>query len=120
MDCRPDTGADNSENSHGLGETVNRGTPALAQQEENRRDQRPGVTDTDPEYKIGDIESPTHWNLQTPGTDTIEEEIDHDGEIHQGESARDADSDIPSPGSGAFYNLAHPLGDIMERRIAAY
>jgi hypothetical protein len=42
----------------------------LAEQEKNRRDQRTGVTDTDPEYERNDHRTPENRMSNTQQTDT--------------------------------------------------
>src|ERR1700733_9315041 len=58
VDSRENSGASHSEQSHGFGETVNRITPRLPQQQQNRRDQRAGVANADPPYKVDDGKAP--------------------------------------------------------------
>jgi len=54
---RKDAGAGNREQRHGFGETVDRVTPGLAEQTENRRDQRARVANADPPHEVDDGES---------------------------------------------------------------
>jgi hypothetical protein len=51
---------------HGFGETVDRIAPRLIQQQQNRRDQRSGVADTDPPDEVDDREAPADRNVDTP------------------------------------------------------
>jgi hypothetical protein len=49
---REHAGADDREDRHRLGEAVDRGPPLLPEQEQDRRDQRTGVADADPEHEV--------------------------------------------------------------------
>ena len=53
-------GASHREQRHRLGEAVDRVTPGLLEQQQNRGDQRAGVADTDPPHEVDDREAPRH------------------------------------------------------------
>jgi hypothetical protein len=48
-------GADDGENGHRFCSAVDARSPVLAEEEQNRRDERAGVTDTDPENEVHDV-----------------------------------------------------------------
>ena len=66
MNKREHAGAHHGEERHRFSRAVDRGTPALLQEQENGRDQRAGVTDTDPPNEINDRKSPAHRLRHAP------------------------------------------------------
>ena len=70
-----DTGASHSEERHRLSEAIDGLAPRLVQQEQNCRDQRPGMADTDPPDEIDDVESPSNRNVDTPDSDTPSQQV---------------------------------------------
>ena len=59
---------DDREDRHRLGEAVDRGAPVLPEQEQDGADQRAGVTDTDPEDEVDDVEAPRRPGIMLPQT----------------------------------------------------
>src|SRR6185437_15550354 len=57
---------------HGFRRSVHTRTPALAEQQKDRRDQGPGVTDTNPPNEVGDIPAPANGTMQVPLTYSID------------------------------------------------
>jgi hypothetical protein len=55
---RKQAGAGNRKQRHRFGKAIDRLTPLLPKQQENRRNQRPCMADADPPDEIDDIESP--------------------------------------------------------------
>src|SRR6266536_2628690 len=66
MEDREHARASHGEQRHGFGKAVNRISPRLAQQHQNRRDEGAGVADTNPPYKIDNGESPAHRDVYSP------------------------------------------------------
>src|SRR3984957_3311120 len=62
---------------------------------ENRRDQGAGVTDTDPEDKIGDTPGPGDRNVVSPDADSGEQKIENAEEPESGNRAGNRDRDPP-------------------------
>jgi hypothetical protein len=58
VDEREQAGRHDREDRHRLGGAVDRRAPPRAEQIENGRDQRAGVTDTDPEHERRDVHRP--------------------------------------------------------------
>src|ERR1044071_6134318 len=58
------------EDGHRFCRTVDRHTPFLTEQEKYGRDERSGVTDTDPPNEVGNIPGPAYGSVSTPLTDT--------------------------------------------------
>ena len=69
------TGAHDSENRHSLGRTIDRRTPFLTQQTENRGDQGAGVTNTNPEDEINDVPRPVDRIGVAPNADARRDEV---------------------------------------------
>ena len=57
------------------GEPVDAGAPLLPEQEQNRRDQRAGVSDANPEDKVDDGPSPANRIVVTPDTNTRRDQV---------------------------------------------
>ena len=45
---------------------LNNGSPSLAEKQEDRRDKRTRVTDTNPPNEVGDIPAPAYGTVNTP------------------------------------------------------
>jgi hypothetical protein len=60
------SGANHRENRHGLCSAVHPRAPALAEQQQDGRNQRTGVTDTDPPNEVGDVPCPVDGTVQRP------------------------------------------------------
>src|ERR1043165_1450991 len=94
---RKDAGDAGGEERHCLGEAVDRRAPALAQQQQDRRDERAGVADADPPDEVGDGEAPGDRDVDAPDADAAHEEIaDRADERHAAER-RDAEARKPPP-----------------------
>src|SRR5271166_135331 len=68
---REQTSAGHGEEGHGFGEPVNGSAPLLVQQEENGRNQRTGVADTDPPNEIDNGEAPANGDVNAPDSDAL-------------------------------------------------
>ena len=77
MDEREHAGADHGKDGHRLGEAVDRISPLLLEEQQDCRDQRAGVADTDPPDEIDDGESPAHRDVEAPDADALEEQPGH-------------------------------------------
>src|ERR1700760_1801754 len=66
MDARKDSGANNSEEGHGLGGAVDGGPPFLTAKMKNRGNQSTGVANTNPEDKVRNIPRPAHRDIVSP------------------------------------------------------
>ena len=71
MPDRELAGAHYREDGHRFRGTVHTGSPALAEQQQDRGDQGTGVTDTHPPYEVGDIPTPADGLIQVPLADTV-------------------------------------------------
>ena len=69
VEQREHPGAGHGEQRHRLGEPVDRRPPLLLHQQQDRRDQGPGVADPDPPDEVDDREAPHHRAVQTPDAD---------------------------------------------------
>jgi hypothetical protein len=99
--------ADHREERHRFGEPVDRCAPLLTQQQQHRRDQRSGVTDTDPPDEVDDIERPADRLVVSPDAGADEEHLPHrvDKDQQQEEGEREAQHpawrDLPLEDNGA-------------------
>ena len=66
---RINSGAHHRENRHRFGGAVHARAPLLAQQKENRGDQRSGVADTDPPHEVDDVPAPHGRVMISPNAD---------------------------------------------------
>ena len=97
------------EKGHCLGEAVDRGPPLLPQQEQDRRDERAGVADSDPPDEVDDRESPSDRRVDSPDPDPAHEEH-ADGEKEEDrQQESDAEPDRPEDRSLARQNDGRDL-----------
>ncbi len=75
MDQREDSRAGHRKERHGLGESVDRGSPLLSHQQQNGRDESAGVPNADPPDEVDDRESPADGNVQAPDARALEEQL---------------------------------------------
>ena len=59
------------EERHRLGEAVDRRAPLLAQQQQERGDERAGMADADPPDEVGDREAPGDRDVDAPDADAL-------------------------------------------------
>ena len=78
---------------HRLGKAVDRSPPVLLEQEQDRRDQRPGMADPDPPDEIDDRKAPHHRDVDSPDSDPAQEQ--HGERREQAPSSRQ--KPIPMP-----------------------
>ena len=90
VDQREDPRASHREQSHRLGETVDRRTPVLLEQQQDGRDQRARVADADPPDEVDDRETPAHGNVQAPNARPAKHQ--HGDRIEQHHHQREADA----------------------------
>src|SRR5690606_36202166 len=88
---------------HRFRRTVHTGSPALTEQQKDRRNQRTGVTDTYPPYEIGDIPSPTYSAVNTPHTDSVIHFPEYREYAKQQEQNGKEETDIPHAAWLLFY-----------------
>ena len=108
VEHREDTGANHGENRHRLGGAIDRGTPFLAQQAQDRRDQCTGVTDTDPEHEVNDVPGPVNRVGVAPNTDARGNEVGDAGDGERGDAAGEDEAN-PPPGGGLTLDDAADL-----------
>src|SRR6185437_12913947 len=77
-------------------ETVDRSAPALVQQQQNGRDERPRMADSNPPDKIDDGESPRHGNIDSPDSHAPHQQTANRVEQQHHQQERDAESDEPA------------------------
>ena len=109
--------AQHGEDGHGFGGAVDGGAPLLAEEQQDRRDERAGVADTDPEDEVRNIEGPAHAVVESPNADAFGDEPgDHSAQVQQGGEG-DAEADPPAFAGLAFKRARDIVGDVVERRI---
>ncbi len=72
--------AGHREKRHGLGKAVDRSAPLLAQEQQNRGNQRAGVADANPPNEIDDGESPADGDVDAPDADAFGKKVRHGNE----------------------------------------
>ena len=84
---REEPRAGDREEGHRLGEAVDRLSPLLAQEEQDRRDERARMADPDPPHEVDDGEPPPDGDVDAPDADARDQEVGdrveehhHDGE----------------------------------------
>lgn len=105
---REETRATDREDGHGLGGAIDGRAPLLAEEAEDRRDQRAGVADADPEDEVDDGPTPTHGRTEAPGAGTGRDEVAEADERERRDEERDAEHDLP-PERGLFFDDATDL-----------
>ena len=102
VEDREDPGAHDREDRHRLGEAVDRLPPLLPEEEQDRRDQRAGVTDADPPDEVGDREPPGDRDVDPPDADAdVEQHRDrHREQRDQAEPDREAEEPSASRAAG--------------------
>ncbi len=114
MQHREHARAHDREKRHGLGETVDRIPPRLIQQQQNRRDQRARMADTDPPHKVNDRESPPDRNVDTPDADALNKEPC--GGRHQGLHQPESDQQAEDPSQRGLPLENDPADFVRNRR----
>ncbi len=100
MHQRKNTGASHRKQRHGLRKSVNRVTPCLPKQRKDRRDQRSGMTDTDPPDKVHDGEAPPDRDIDAPNPSTFNEQIAERDHQHVHQREHDQETEDPSQRDG--------------------
>ena len=95
MQHREHARAHHREKRHGFGEAVDRIAPRLIQQQQNRRDQRAGVADTDPPDEVDDRESPADRDVDAPDADALDEQPGRRGHQQLQHAERDQKAEDP-------------------------
>ena len=110
MHQRVDTGARNSKDRHRLGSTVDRGAPVLPEEEQDRRDERPGVPDADPPDEVDNIEAPGNRNINPPDANADGKQHRQRVEIHQQSQGCKDEPQRPAP-RGSFERRQHNVAN---------
>src|SRR5580698_2562773 len=105
-------GLSDREQRHGFGKSIDRGTPVLFQQQQNRRDQRSSVADTDPPDEVDDGKAPGHRDDNAPNTDALIEQPESTGQqaLHSYKSQKQAD---PPLFRGGLDRFQYDAGDLL-------
>src|SRR6185369_2356539 len=82
----------------GLGEAVDRRAPVLVEQQKDGRDQRSGVTDTDPPDEVDDRECPADRVVDAPDAGAVHEQPRHGHHENVQQQESDAETDPPAVG----------------------
>src|SRR6185312_16161805 len=94
MQYRKQAGLEEREEGHRLGESIDARTPLLLEEQQERRDERPGVADSDPPNEIRDGEGPRHRNVVSEGADAREKDIKDANEELERDEPRDDDAGL--------------------------
>jgi hypothetical protein len=114
VDAGEDERADDREDRHRLGEAVDRGPPLLAEEEEDGRDERPGVPDADPPHEVGDVPGPVDRSAVSPDADASPEEVSDAQHEEAGEGRGEEEGDPPALGGTVLRDPADVVGDVLE------
>ena len=118
VDPRERQGAHDREDGHRLRRAVDRGAPFLAEEEEDRRDERPGVPDPDPEHEVRDVPRPADGDVEAPDADPLPEQPrDRHAEKAEEREGRD-EEEPPADRCRPLDRLRDDLGDGVEIRRA--
>ena len=120
MEDRKNRRADDGENRHGFRRPIDGGPPFLAQQTQDRRNERPSVTDTDPEHEVDDIPRPVDGISMAPHAHARGDEVDESGNREGRDDGGEAEAPPPPCGRRAFHDAANFFGDPMEITILLY
>ena len=93
---REEPGAHDGEDRHRLGEAVDGLPPLLAEEEQDRRDQRAGVTDADPPDEVRDREAPGDRDVDAPDADADGEQRRDRHHEQREEAEPDRETEEPS------------------------
>ena len=74
MQHREHAGAHHGKQCHRFCEAVDSIAPGLVQQQQDSRNQRAGVADTDPPDKVDDRKTPTYRDVNAPYADALNDE----------------------------------------------
>jgi len=96
VDDRKERGAGHGEDRHRLGETADRIPPALFEEQQNGRDQRTGVADTDPPDEVDDREAPRDRHRNGPDADAHQEQPKYRHQQYGGSTAGDCEQGKPA------------------------
>ena len=118
MDPRERHGAHDREDRHRFRRAVDRGAPALAEEEEDRGDQGAGVADADPEHEVRDVPRPANRNVEAPDPDPLPEQPRH-GHAEQAEEREGRkEKHPPADRRRPLERLGDDVGDGVEVRRA--
>jgi hypothetical protein len=92
----------------------------LVEQQQNRRNQCSGVSDTDPPNKVDDVERPADRLVVAPDSDTGRDQIENREQKYLGDEKRDGETDEPAERRALFQREVTDLvGNRAERVIAS-
>ena len=114
---REEAGATDREDGHGLGGAVDGRAPLLTEEAEDRRDQRTGVADADPEHEVDDGPTPTHRRTKAPGAGASRDEVAETDERERRDEQRDAEHDFPPERRLFLDDPTNLLGDPVEAAV---
>ncbi len=120
MNARKGPGANDGENRHRLGSPVDARSPFLAEQEQNRADQRSRVTDTDPKHEVDDRPTPEDRRAVSPHANPCVEEVQDADRQPLQQRKGDQETDHPTRTRLALGNLTNRLGDVVIGRITQH
>ena len=118
VDAREHQGAHDREDRHRFRGAVDRRAPLLAEEEEDRGDQRAGVADADPEHEVRDVPRPADGNVETPDADALPEQPRHGHAEQAEERERRKEKHPPADRRRPLERLGDDVGDGVEVRRA--
>src|SRR5262249_22979422 len=102
------------EKRHRFCRTVDRSTPFLAEQEQDRRDQCARMSYTDPENEVGDPPCPADRDVVSPRANAGRNEISDAKKSKRGSARGNGKRHPPPPRRGLFYHAGNTLRQPVE------
>ena len=110
-----DPRANNREDRHRLGGSVDASPPVLSEQEQNRGDQSSSVANTHPKHKVNDRPSPEHRAGVSPNPDPFVDQKTDQHQEHRRCQRSHPEKDPPKSRLGIF---GHPTDHIGNGRVS--
>src|SRR5882724_801792 len=105
--------AHDREDRHGFRSAVHPCTPSLAEQQQDRGDERTGMTDTHPPDEVGNIPAPAHRLVQVPLTYPEDHFMRYGYDPEDEKRYGHEESDPPQSGGRSFDRTYNILRDLV-------
>src|SRR6266567_2912411 len=114
MDARENRGANHREKGHRFSGTIDRSTPFLPQQKQDRGDECAGVSDTNPENEICNVPGPANWDMISPRADAGGNQVTNTKKSECRHAGGDRESHPPPAWRTIFYDARDSLREPAE------
>ena len=92
----------------------------LAEQQQDRRDQRAGVANSNPENEVGNIERPADAVVESPDPDAVRDEPGNHRSQVQHRGTGDSQANPPAPSRFSLQRPGNIISDLIERGVSVY